>query len=66
MFQKIVKFGYNKKEAGISVKDHIFSLMCIHTDNSGDMGEFYKETPNEDKDSLDINNSTNTNQIGNQ
>ena len=44
------KFGYNKKEAGISVKDHIFSLMCIHTDNSGDMGEFYKETPNEDKE----------------
>jgi hypothetical protein len=24
--------------------------MCIHTDNSGDMGEFYKETPNEDKE----------------
>ena len=44
------KFRYNKDEAGISVKDHIFSLMCIHTDNSGDMGEFYKEEPNENKE----------------
>ena len=42
------KFQFNKNEAGISIKDHIFSLMCIHTDNSGDMGEFYKEAPNED------------------
>ena len=44
------KFKFNKNEAGISIKDHIFSLMCIHTDNSGDMGEFYKETPNENNE----------------
>jgi len=41
------KFQYNKNNAGISVKDHIFSLMCIHFDRSGDMGEFYKQDPNE-------------------
>ena len=41
------RFQYNKNNAGISVKDHIFSLMCIHFDRSGDMGEFYKEKPNE-------------------
>ena len=39
------KFNYNKNKAGISVKDHIFSLMCIHKDNSPDMGEFYEEEP---------------------
>ena len=37
-------FEYNKKKAGIKIKDHIFNLMCIQYDNSGDMGEFYKET----------------------
>ena len=42
------KFKYNKNNASISIKDHIFSLMCIHFDRSGDMGEFYKEEPNED------------------
>ena len=42
-------FEYNKKKAGIKIKDHIFNLMCIQYDNSGDMGEFYKETP-EDED----------------
>ena len=44
------RFEYNRDEAGISIKDHIFSLMCIHTDNSGDMGEFYNENPNEDNE----------------
>ena len=39
------KFNYNKNKAGISVKDHIFSLMCIHKDNSPDMGEFYLKDP---------------------
>ena len=38
-------FKYNKKRAGINVRDHIFSLMCIHYDKSGDMGEFYLEEP---------------------
>ena len=34
-------FFYNKDEAGIFIKDHIFNIMCIETDNSQDMGEFY-------------------------
>jgi len=42
---KLDKFNYNKNKAGISVKDHIFSLMCIHKDNSPDMGEFYIKEP---------------------
>ena len=41
-------FEYNKKKAGIKIKDHIFNLMCIQYDNSGDMGEFYKETPEDE------------------
>ena len=34
-------FYYNKNEAGMSVKDHIFNIMCIERDNSKDLGEFY-------------------------
>ena len=36
-------FNYNKKEAGITIKDHIFNIMCIQYDNSGDMGNFYSK-----------------------
>ena len=42
-------FDYNKNKAGINVKDHIFNLMCVHFDRSGDLGEFYKTEP-KDKD----------------
>ena len=43
-------FKYNKKKAGLSIKDHIYNIMCIQFDNSGDMGEFYlKQESNEDK-----------------
>ena len=49
-------FKYNKNKAGISVKDHIFSLMCVHYDRSGDMGEFYKEVPNDDDSQKQIEN----------
>ena len=41
-------FKYNKKKAGLSIKDHIYNIMCIQFDNSGDMGEFYLK---EDSDS---------------
>ena len=40
-------FDYNKNKAGISIKDHIFNLMCIHFDRSGDLGEFYLSEPKE-------------------
>lgn len=40
-------FDYNKNKAGINVKDHIFNLMCIHFDRSGDLGEFYLSEPKE-------------------
>ena len=40
-------FEYNKNKAGINVKDHIFNLMCIQFDRSGDLGEFYEENPKE-------------------
>ena len=34
-------FNYNKKKATMIVKDHIFNIMCIEFDNSGDMEEYY-------------------------
>ena len=40
------KYKYNKNKAGMTVKDHLFSLLCIHFDRSGDLGEFYLENPN--------------------
>ena len=40
------KYKYNKNKAGMTVKDHLFSLLCIHFDRSGDLGEFYLEDPN--------------------
>lgn len=36
-------FNFNKNEAGISIKDHIFNIMCIERDNNKDMGKFYLE-----------------------
>lgn len=38
-------FKYNKNKAGINIRDHIFNLMCIHFDRSGDKGEFYEKNP---------------------
>ena len=38
-------FKYNKNKAGINIRDHIFNLMCIHFDRSGDKGEFYEDSP---------------------
>ena len=36
-------YKYNKNEAGITVNDHIFNIMCVYYDRSGDMGEFYMD-----------------------
>ena len=40
------KYKYNKNKVGMTVKDHLFSLLCKHFDRSGDLGEFYLEKPN--------------------
>ena len=42
------EFNYNKKKAGITVKDHISNIMCIYYDRSGDMGNFYLNEVNEE------------------
>ena len=41
-------FNYNKKNAGITVKDHIHNIMCIYYDRSGDMGNFYVNEVNDE------------------
>ena len=41
-------FNYNKKNAGITVKDHIHDIMCIYYDRSGDMGNFYINDVNDE------------------
>ena len=38
-------FNYNKKKATMKVKDHIYNIMCIQFDNSGDMEEYYLDEP---------------------
>ena len=40
-------FEYNKDKAGINLKDHIHSLMCVQFDKTVDLGEFYKKDPEE-------------------
>ena len=40
-------FEYNKDKAGINLKDHIHSLMCVQFDKTVDLGEFYKKEPEE-------------------
>ena len=42
------EFNYNKKNAGITVKDHISNIMCIYYDHSGDKGNFYVNEVNEE------------------
>ena len=46
-------FDYNKNKAGINLKDHIFNLMCIQIDRSGDMGEFYLDKYEDQSDWVD-------------
>ena len=48
-------FSYNKNNATLSIKDHIYNIMCIQFDNSGEMEEFYEEKSDDDpiKDWID-------------
>ena len=41
--KSVNNFKYNSLKAGITVRDHIFNVMCIYTDNTKDMGEFYEQ-----------------------
>lgn len=47
-------FEFNKNKAGLSVKDHIHNIMCVQIDNSGDMGNFYLNENNEEREELEI------------
>ena len=48
-------FSYNKNNATLSIKDHIYNIMCIQFDNSGEMEEFYEEKSDDEpiKDWID-------------
>lgn len=46
-------FDYNSKNAGITIKDHIFNIMCIKYDNSGEMKEEYVEKEEEEDENSD-------------
>lgn len=36
-------FNYNKEKATMTIKDHIYNIMCVQWDNSGEMEEYYTD-----------------------
>ena len=52
---KSYNFEYNKNNSTMLVKDHIYNIMCIQFDNSGEMEEYYEEKSDDDpiKDWID-------------
>ena len=46
-------FNYNKNKSTMTIKDHIFNIMCIQYDNSGDMEEYYLREEESDDTQID-------------